>query len=167
MSDNYLKIVLEKFANIPHIKRIRFHSRLPIVLPERITEDFIHLCTSTRLQPVMVVHANHPNEINEEIIVTLTKMQAAKIVLLNQSVLLKNINDDAKTLIALSEKLFSAGVLPYYLHLLDKVQGTAHFLVAEAEAKNIYAELTEKLSGYLVPKLVYEQAGAKSKCLVV
>jgi len=162
-TDKYLFTLSQKIAAIPHVKTLRIHTRLPIVLPERITTDFIEWFTSSRLKPVLVVHCNHPQEINEEVAVRLHKLRDAKITLLNQAVLLKNINDKADILIKLSETLFEHGVLPYYLHLLDRTRGTAHFEVEEARAKQLIAKIMQKLPGYLVPKLVREIAGAPAK----
>ena len=127
MTDQQLNKLIIKITQIPHIKILRIHSRLPIVLPERITEELINNLANTRLNIVMVVHSNHPNELDDTVAPAIKKLRNKNITVLNQSVLLKNINDSVLTLIELSEKLFSLGILPYYLHLLDKVNGTAHF----------------------------------------
>lgn len=161
--DKLLATFSQKIAAIPHVKTLRIHSRLPIVLPERITENFITWFTGTRLNPILVIHCNHPQEINTEVALALQTLRDAKIVLLNQAVLLKNINDNAETLIQLSETLFNQGVLPYYLHLLDRVQGTAHFEAEETIAKQLMIDIRKKLPGYLVPKLVREVAGESAK----
>jgi len=144
--------IIQQLAKIPHIKRLRIHSRAPIVVPEwPITK-----LTQTRLPVVLVVHCNHPNEIDESVVRTLGAIRQTGVTLFNQSVLLRGINDNADVLVALSEKLFGAGVLPYYLHMLDKVKGAAHFYVETDRAKQIYLEMQTKLPGYLVPKLVIE-----------
>lgn len=163
LPDSKLGGLIEALAAIPHLKRLRIHSRIPVVLPERMTPLLIRRLTHTRLPVVMVIHCNHPNEIDAEVEQVLTAMQRAGITLLNQSVLLRGINDDPEVLAALSERLFAARVLPYYLHLLDPVQGAAHFDVPEPEALRIMHDLGSLLPGYLVPRLVREQAGAPYK----
>lgn len=145
------------------IKTLRIHSRLPIVSPERIDDRFIDLLAAINLRKVLVVHVNHPNEIGQPVVKLMQKFRLANITLLNQTVLLKGVNDKTDTLVALSEKLFSAGILPYYLHLLDKVQGGAHFEVEIAQAKQLYWQIMQRLPGYLVPKLVREEASAPCK----
>lgn len=144
--------IMQQLAKISHIKRLRIHSRVPIVMPERP----IPVLTQTRLPVIVVVHCNHPNEIDESVAHNLRVLRQTGVTMLNQSVLLHNINDDAAVLISLSKKLFSAGVLPYYLHMLDKVKGAAHFYIDYDRAKQIYRELQAGVSGYLVPKLVVE-----------
>ncbi len=165
-SDNYLKKCLEDLAAIPHLKIVRIHSRLPIVLPERITTDFLDGLSTTRLQVVMVTHSNHANELDNTVQAAMDRLRERKISLLNQAVLLKGINDTAKALSHLSYRLFECRILPYYLHVLDRVQGAAHFAVDEDKAKQLLIALRETLPGYLVPKLVYEQGGAKSKLVL-
>jgi KamA family protein len=135
-------------------------------LPTRITKEFLDWITQLTLPVVIVVHSDHPNEINDDVRNAMQRMREAGITLLNQSVLLKGINDNAETLITLSEKLFSAGVLPYYLHVFDKVQGAAHFDLDLATAKRLHIEITKHLPGYLVPRLVREDAGELAKTLI-
>lgn len=149
--------IMEQLAVIPHIKKIRIHSRVPIAMPERITADLIR----PKIQTILIIHCNHPQEINAEVAQALAILHKRGITIFNQSVLLRGINDDSDVLTALSEKLFSVGVIPCYLHLLDQVQGAAHFYVEMARAKQIYNEMKEKLSGYLMPKLVIEVQGKK------
>ena len=163
VSDERLSSLINLLAEIPHIKRLRIHSRVPIVLPERITDALVHCLTATRLQPVMVLHVNHANELDTTTALVLKKMNRHNIPLLNQSVLLKGINDSADTLIQLSEKLFEFGVIPYYLHMLDPVKGAFHFQVEESRAKQIMQQLQGLLPGYLVPRLVREIVGTASK----
>lgn len=163
VNDTMLTHFVEELANIPHVKRLRVHSRIPIVLPERITTRLIHWATATRLQVVFVTHSNHPNEIDATVNAAMAKLSVEKITLLNQTVLLKGINDAVDTLVQLSEALFSAGILPYYLHLLDKVHGAAHFDSDLEHAKELHWGLAKRLSGYLVPKLVWEKPGAPAK----
>jgi len=163
LSDARLAHLFRQFETIPHIKRIRIHSRLPVVLPARITEAFVQILVNSSKQVVVVVHCNHANEINERVITAFTSLKNKGITLFNQAVLLKDINDNAQTLCELSETLFTHGVIPYYLHLLDKAKGTGHFEVSEATAKILIKEIQNTLPGYLVPKLVKEIAGADSK----
>lgn len=164
--DKLLKRFTDQLSQLPHIKRLRIHTRLPIVLPERITPDFIHWLQELPLDTVMVVHCNHANEINAAVKHVLQAARATGVTLLNQAVLLKGVNDDVETLVQLSETLFSAGVLPYYLHILDKVQGAAHFDVDVNTARTMHAELASRLPGYLVPKLACEEPGAPSKTVL-
>lgn len=162
-SDRRLRELTESLEAIPHIKRLRIHTRLPIVLPARITNDCVKWLSQGRLQPVVVVHTNHPREIDEDVRAALARLKSAGISLFNQSVLLKSINDDVDVLATLSEDLFAAGVIPYYLHTLDKVHGSAHFDVPETKAKQLLIGLRHMLPGYLVPKLVKEQPDMASK----
>lgn len=155
--------LFEQLANIPHLKRLRIHSRYPVVLPERVDSDFLSLLASNRLQTVMVIHCNHAQEINDEVRHGLQLLANQGCTLLNQAVLLKGINDSVDAQLTLSKSLFEAGVLPYYLHQLDKVSGAAHFAVEPGEALKIESGLRQLLPGYLVPKLVTEQAGQPSK----
>jgi len=163
LSDERLAALAIGFADIPHVQRLRIHTRMPIVLPERVDDALLAWLTETCLQTVMVIHANHPNEIDDQVERALTLLRAAGITLLNQSVLLRGVNDHEDTLAALSERLFAAGVLPYYLHLLDPVSGAAHFAVEQQRAREIMAGLRSRLPGYLVPRLVREVAGARYK----
>jgi EF-P beta-lysylation protein EpmB len=150
-------------ANLPHVTRLRIHTRLPVVLPERIDAPFIEWLRSLPLQKVVVLHANHANEFDHAVDTACVSLRDAGVTLLNQSVLLRGINDDAETLIALSERMFAAGVLPYYLHQLDRVQGAAHFEVADERALALTEAMRGRLPGYLVPKLVREVSGDPSK----
>lgn len=166
LKDKPLRDLIEHLASVAHIKRLRIHSRLPIVLPSRITIELITALNSTRLKPVMIVHCNHSNEIDNDVKFAIKKFADAAIPVFNQSVLLRGINDCVTTLVNLSEALFSAGIIPYYLHLLDKVQGAAHFDLAEENAKKLIQEMMAQLPGYLVPRLVRETPRMKSKYLV-
>jgi len=163
LSDERLSKLLQQLNDIKHIKRIRIHSRLPIVLPARITPEFINTLSISHKTIVLVVHCNHVNEISESVISAFQRLRANGIIIFNQSVLLKGVNDNVAVLCDLSEKLFSHGVIPYYLHLLDKATGTGHFEVSESSAVAIIAEVQALLPGYLVPKLVKEKAGGLSK----
>ncbi|NAW64338.1 EF-P beta-lysylation protein EpmB [Photobacterium halotolerans] len=161
--DSELRWLVDGIAAIGHIKRLRIHTRLPVVIPARITPELRLLLQQTRLQVVLVTHINHGNEINHELRAALIPLRDAGVTLLNQGVLLRGVNDSVDALVSLSEALFDAGILPYYLHVLDKVQGAAHFMVSDDEARELMAGLIEKVSGYLVPKLTREIGGRASK----
>ncbi|SDH32465.1 L-lysine 2,3-aminomutase [Vibrio xiamenensis] len=161
--DNELAWLVERIAQIKHIKRLRIHSRLPVVIPARVTIELCELLKTTRLQVILVTHINHSNEINHQLHQAMVQLKAAGVTLLNQSVLLKDINDSVEQQVALSEALFDAGIQPYYLHVLDKVQGAAHFYVSDQQARAIMAGLITQVSGYLVPKLTREIGGKPSK----
>jgi EF-P beta-lysylation protein EpmB len=150
-------------AELPHVTRLRIHTRLPVVLPKRIDDAFQHWLATLPLQKVVVLHANHANELDAAVDVACMRIRAAGATLLNQSVLLRGINDDAGVLADLSERLFAAGVLPYYLHQLDRVHGVAHFEVDDATALALVDALRVRLPGYLLPRLVREVAGEPSK----
>lgn len=164
--DHELDWLLEQLEAIPHIKRLRIHSRLPIVIPARITETLVARFAQSSLQILLVNHINHAQEIDDTFRTAMTKLRQAGITLLNQSVLLRGVNDNARTLADLSNALFDAGVMPYYLHVLDKVQGAAHFMVSDSEAREIMHELLTLISGYMVPKLAREIGGEPSKTLL-
>lgn len=163
LPDHRLAELTYQISKIPQIQRLRIHSRLPIVLPERIDTELLAWLRNSPLQKVMVVHTNHPNELGEDTARGLRNMRDCGVTLLNQSVLLRGINDSSELLAALSESLFSAGVLPYYLHLLDKVQGASHFEVDETTAMTLMNELQNRLPGYLVPRLVREIPDSPAK----
>lgn len=163
--DHELDWLIKHLENIPHLKRLRIHSRLPVVIPQRITDTLCAILAETRLQKILVTHVNHANEIDEDFSHAMDKLKNCGVVLLNQSVLLKDVNDDAYILKALSDRLFSVGILPYYLHLLDKVEGAAHFYLDDAQALSIYKQLQRITSGYLVPKLAREIGGEPNKTL--
>lgn len=167
LSESRLARLIRQLDGIEHLKRIRIHSRLPIVLPARITEEFINTLTQSAKQIIIVVHCNHANEINDRVIAACNSLKNSGITLFNQSVLLKGVNDNAEVLCELSEQLFSHGIIPYYLHLMDKATGTGHFEVSETEALALMRQVQAALPGYLVPKLVKEQAGATSKQTVL
>ena len=161
--DHELDWLLTQLESIPHIKRLRIHSRLPIVIPARITDTLVARIAASSLQVLLVNHVNHANEIDAAVRTSMRKLRMAGVTLLNQSVLLRGVNDNANTLADLSNALFDAGVMPYYLHVLDKVQGAAHFMVSDEEARAIVRELLTLVSGYLVPKLAREIGGEPSK----
>jgi L-lysine 2,3-aminomutase len=154
--NDHLAFFLEELKNIPHVKILRFHTRLPVVIPSRIDQGLLTLLKQCPLQVVMVYHINHPAEIIDEIAQGVMQLKQANVTVLNQSVLLKEINDDVEVLKNLSYHLFAAGILPYYLHLLDPVQGAHHFAISQEKAKVLQHELRSQLPGYLVPKFVRE-----------
>jgi len=163
LSDRRLHEFSAALSAIAHVLRLRIHTRLPVVLPERIDAGFLGWLRSLRIPVVIVIHANHPNELDGTVAAALAALKAEGAVLLNQSVLLKGINDDVGVLAQLSERLLELGVLPYYLHQLDRVAGAAHFEVPDTTARQLYEELRNRLPGYLVPRLVREQEGAPAK----
>ena len=163
LSDARLQSLTDALARIPHVRRLRVHTRQPVVLPSRVDDGLVGWLRSVRLPTVFVLHANHPNEIDSELRAACEKLRATGVTLLNQSVLLRGVNDKADVLAELSRRLFDAGVLPYYLHVLDRVRGAAHFDVPDAEARVIAGELASRLPGYLVPRLVREIYGAPAK----
>lgn len=166
LGNRRLAALLEGLEAIPHLRRVRLHTRLPIVLPERIDAGFASLWSAARLQKVAVVHANHAAEIDASVRDGLNRLQDTGTTLLNQAVLLHGVNDRPDDLVALSETLFEAGVLPYYLHLLDPVTGAAHFDVPEVRARTLLAEVAARLPGYLVPRLVREIPGQPAKTML-
>jgi len=153
----------DALASIGHVRRLRIHTRLPVVLPERIDAEFADWLGALPLQKVVVLHANHPNEIDAGVAAACLRLRHAGATVLNQAVLLRRVNDDAQALIGLSERLFDAGVLPYYLHQLDRVAGAAHFEVDDGRAHALVEAMRVRLPGYLVPRLVREVAGAPFK----
>ncbi|HKE96370.1 MAG TPA: EF-P beta-lysylation protein EpmB [Povalibacter sp.] len=163
LSDRRLTQLTDALRTVPHVRRLRIHTRYPVVLPERVDAGLLHWLSHLPLQKVMVIHANHANELNRDVGDACRAIAACNVTLLNQSVLLAGINDSVEALATLSETLFACGVLPYYLHLLDRVQGAAHFEVDEPVALRLHAGLMRQLPGYLVPRLVREVPGAPSK----
>jgi len=166
VNDHLLASFLSGLRHIPHVSRIRIHSRLPIVLPERVTSELLAVLKNSGFDLVMVVHANHANEISDDVLSAFKRLREAGIVLLNQSVLLKSINDNSEALCQLSNALFSGGVLPYYLHVLDKVQGAAHFDIPLERAQSLHRAMCERLPGYLVPRLAQEEPGMPAKTIL-
>jgi len=163
LHDDRLRALVADLASMPHLTRLRIHTRLPVVLPSRVTPALCNLLSTSRLHAVVVVHINHPHEIDADVVAASHALGASGVARLNQSVLLRGVNDDPATLIALSEALFAAGILPYYLHLLDQVRGAAHFEVSDTDARVLQGALQRWLPGYLVPRFVREIAGAPSK----
>jgi EF-P beta-lysylation protein EpmB len=167
MNDQQLAQRIADLEQIPHIERLRIHTRLPVVIPERITEQLTQLLSDTRFITIMVLHINHANELKQVLQPQLRALLQAGVMLLNQAVLLKGVNDTFAAQQALSKALISLNITPYYLHLLDKVQGAQHFAIADDEAIKIYKQMLNNLSGYLLPKLVREESGKGSKTPVI
>lgn len=163
VEDQRLAALLERLATLPQLRRVRIHSRVPVALPERITPQLCSLLAGYRLPLVLVLHCNHPRELSPEVAEGLAALRRAGVSLLNQAVLLRGVNADQTTLCELSERLFACGVLPYYLHLLDRVTGSAHFAVSAEQGRELIARLRHVLPGYLVPRLVREVAGEGCK----
>jgi EF-P beta-lysylation protein EpmB len=166
LSDETLSFLFSSLEEISHIQRIRFHTRFPIGIPERIDDSFLSCLAQSSKQIFFVIHCNHPNELDEDVILSLKKVLRLGIPVLSQSVLLKGVNDNPEILLSLYEKLINAGVIPYYLHELDPVQGASHFLVSQEKAISLIQYLQTKISGYGVPRLAKEEPHRKSKTLI-
>lgn len=163
LSNRKLKLWIDRLETLPQIKFLRIHSRVPIVIPNRVDEELISILKNSRLRIILVVHSNHASELDDFTCKKLSQLAKEQITVLNQAVLLKGVNDTADVLVNLSYRLFDAGVMPYYLHVLDKVKGAHHFDRTPEDISQIYAEVLARLPGYLVPKLVREIAGEKNK----
>jgi EF-P beta-lysylation protein EpmB len=166
LKNSALKAVIKRLEQIDHLQRLRIHSRMPIMIPKRVDQELARLLAVSRFRVIFVIHCNHPNELDPSVRQALKILTEAGITMLNQTVLLHGVNDNIETLHMLSERLFSFGVLPYYLHMLDQVTGAMHFEVESKKARALHKQLQNLLPGYLVPKLVYEKAGADSKLLL-
>jgi EF-P beta-lysylation protein EpmB len=163
LSNETLKELIDQLEKIPHLKLLRFHSRFPIGIPERIDAGFLNMLKNTRLQPIFIIHTNHPRELDDDIFAALKKLQCLNIPLLSQTVLLQEVNDNEETLKMLMLQLVHHGVMPYYLHQLDRVQGTAHFEVSQEKGKSLMETLLASLPGYAVPRYVREIPGSTNK----
>lgn len=163
LSDRRLAEFTDALGGIAHVARLRIHTRLPVVLPERVDDGLVRWMRSLRMPVVAVIHANHPREIDPEVAAAIARLRAAGATVFNQAVLLRGVNDSVEALAGLSEALIACGAVPYYLHMLDRVQGAAHFEVDAARARELVTALQARLPGYLVPRLVREVEGAPSK----
>lgn len=161
--DSRLSELAHAIAQVPHVRRLRIHTRLPVMIPDRVNDEFLGWITRTRLQPFVVVHVNHAQELDSAVVDALRRMIDAGITVLNQAVLLRGVNDDEDALVELCEQLVDVGVVPYYLHQLDRVAGAIHFEVDVERGKQIVASMRKRLPGYAVPEYVREVAGASSK----
>lgn len=166
LADQFLNSAFEAAEELPQLRRIRIHTRMPVVLPERIDDSFMDVLKHRSLPLIMVFHTNHPREIDEKLRLVCGELKSEGVQLLNQTVLLKGVNDQLPTQVALSEALMDAGILPYYLHMLDRVEGAGHFEVEDARARALYAAMAAELPGYLLPRLVREVTGRSSKTLI-
>jgi EF-P beta-lysylation protein EpmB len=164
--DSRLAALVEKIESIEHVTRLRIHTRLPIVVPARVTIELVAMLESSRLSTVVVIHSNHAQELAEDVATALELLRPAGVLLLNQAVLLRGVNDSVEAQQALSERLIELGVVPYYLHQLDRVAGAAHFEVPIEEGRTIVKELRKRLPGYMVPRYVQEIAGEASKTVL-
>lgn len=164
--DRHLAWLAGEIANIPHVRRLRIHTRLPVVIPQRVDDDLLRWLGDSRLQLAVVLHANHPGEIDAELGRAVARLRNTGATVLNQTVLLRGINDSPDALVSLSERLFSIGVLPYYLHMLDPVAGAHHFRVEDDTASALYSAMKSRLPGYLLPRLVRDVPGARSKVYI-
>jgi EF-P beta-lysylation protein EpmB len=164
--DDTLAELAERISRIDHVQRLRIHTRLPIVIPQRVTSELLAWLRGTRLAAIMVVHANHPNEIDQPTAEALVRLVDAGVPVLNQSVLLRGVNDDVAALVELSRKLVNLRVMPYYLHQLDRVRGAAHFEVPVARGLELIEAMRKQLPGYAVPRFVQEVAGKDSKSIL-
>ncbi len=163
LNDDLLADLATRLADVAHLRRLRVHTRLPIVIPQRVTDELIAWLRGTRLVPFLVVHTNHAREIDDNVATALSRLVDAGIPVLNQAVLLRGVNDDVDALCELSERLLDCRVLPYYLHQLDRVRGAAHFETTEEVGRQLIAQLTVRLPGYAVPRYVRETPGAPAK----
>lgn len=166
LGDDLLAKLVAQLDAIPHVRRLRFHTRLPVVLPQRITQALTELLSASRLKPIVVIHANHANELNEEVAGSLAKLERAGAMLLNQAVLLRGVNDTLAAQRDLCERLVELNVVPYYLHQLDRVAGAAHFEVEVEEGLDLIQQLRRQLPGYAVPRYVQEIAGEPNKVVL-
>ena len=164
--DATLSELVDSLAQIPHLRRLRIHTRLPIVIPERVTDELIDMLRDCRLTPIVVLHANHANELDAHVASAIGRFSDAGIMLLNQAVLLAGVNDSVDAQAALCERLVDLRVMPYYLHQLDRVAGAAHFEVPVAKGRQIIRQLRERLPGYAVPRYAAEVPGAGSKTIL-
>ena len=163
LSNRKLKLWIDRLESLAQIKFLRIHSRVPIVIPNRVDEELVSLLKNSRLRIILVVHSNHAAELDDFTCTKLSLLVQQQITVLNQAVLLNGVNNSAQVLVDLSYRLFDAGVMPYYLHVLDKVKGAHHFDLSPEQINLIYKDVLESLPGYLVPKLVREIAGEKNK----
>ena len=166
LSDQRLAELLSRLSDIRHLQRIRLHTRLPIVIPQRITDSLVELLRHNRLTTIVVIHANHPAELDAHVALSLSRLLDAGIPVLNQSVLLRGVNDSVETLVKLSQALVNLRVMPYYLHQLDQVAGAAHFHVPIAQGQQLIAQMRSQLPGYAVPRYVLEQTGHAEKTVL-
>ncbi|MEM9656929.1 MAG: EF-P beta-lysylation protein EpmB [Planctomycetota bacterium] len=163
LTDRRLRVLADRIAAIPHVRRLRIHTRLPVMIPSRVAGELLAWLTGGRLTPIVVIHANHAQEIDNEVGAAIDLLRRAGATLLNQAVLLRDVNDSVEAQCSLSERLVEVGVTPYYLHQLDRVQGAAHFETTERQGRSIIEQMQRRLSGYMVPRYVRETPGESQK----
>ncbi|MCR9296946.1 MAG: EF-P beta-lysylation protein EpmB [bacterium] len=166
IADSHLAWLSSRLDAIEHVQRLRIHTRVPVVIPQRVCGELLRWLTESRLRTILVLHINHAQEIDSLVDLAVEKLRSAGVVLLNQSVLLKGVNDSVQALKELSLALVDRGIVPYYLHQLDPVRGGMHFEVDDDRAIKLIEDLRGKLPGYAVPRLVREQAGEPSKTVI-
>ena len=164
--DRRLAEIAQQLADIPHLRRVRIHTRLPVMIPQRVNDELVAWLRGTRLATFMVVHCNHPSEIDGDVAAAFGRLADAGVPMLNQAVLLRGINDDVEVLAELFGRLVDLRVMPYYLHQLDRVAGAAHFEVPEARGRELIGQLRSRLPGYAVPRYVRDMPGATHKLLL-
>ena len=165
--DSRLARLAEQFAAIPHLRRLRIHTRLPVMIPSRVNDELLAWLIGTRLTPVMVIHSNHAQELDAEVAAALRRLREGGVLLLNQAVLLRGVNDTVEAQADLNLRLIDLGVTPYYLNQLDRVRGSAHFEVSVERGREIMTELRRRLPGYAVPRYVQDQPGAAHKVVLI
>ena len=161
--DDQIAELVKRLSDVPHVRRLRIHTRLPIMIPQRVTDPLLRLLRASRLPTIVVVHANHANELDESVEASLGRLVDAGLVVLNQAVLLRGVNDSADALVDLCQRLADMRVMPYYLHQLDRVSGAAHFEVPRHIGRRLIAQLRRRLPGYAVPRYVHERPGVPHK----
>ena len=167
LSDARLRALVSELDGMPHLRRLRVHTRLPVVIPDRVTEEMLDWLTTSHLQPYFVLHVNHANELSDEVLSQIDRIRRRGVTLLNQAVLLAGVNDSVDALATLCELRSDHGVLPYYLNQLDRVQGAAHFEVSEKRGRHLVEQLRTRLPGYAVPRYVREVAGEANKVVLL
>lgn len=165
LKDSQIAERIQTLNALPQLKRIRFHTRLPVVIPQRVCDEMLAWINASKLDIIMVLHTNHANEIDAEVEQAMQKLTDAKVTLLNQGVLLRGVNDSVEAQVALSERVFAAGILPYYMFTLDSVAGAAHFDIPVEEAQQLMGQVAAELPGYLVPRLAKEIPGKRAKSI--
>ena len=166
LRDERLAELAGHLNDMPHLRRLRIHTRLPIMIPQRVTDHLLQWLRPARLTPIFVIHANHPKELDEAVTESLGRLIDHGVPVFNQSVLLRNVNDDLETLSELCQRLVNARIMPYYLHQLDRVAGAAHFEVPVQKGVELIEGLRTRLPGYAVPRFVAEVPGAESKIVI-
>lgn len=166
LKDSQLAKQIDRLNALPQLKRLRIHSRLPVVIPSRINAELLAWIQLCRLDVVLVLHSNHGNEIDQTLAEKVSLLKQAGVTVLNQGVLLKGVNDTVEAQVELSERLFAAGILPYYMFTFDPIEGGAHFDLSVEHAQTLMGQVAQKLPGYLMPKLAKEIPGQPAKTVL-